>query len=80
MFNMQNELSSLEYSKGVTLTQRERVISTPSLLKEKLSLTNLGARKFLGSQYSETMIKKIMLPPFFVRNDTICSTALIVII
>lgn len=79
MFNMQNELSSLEYSKGVTLTQRESDFNTIST-KGKVIIDKSRARKFLGSQYSETMIKKIMLPPFFVRNDTICSTALIVII
>lgn len=78
MFNMQNELSSLEYGKGVTLTQRDSDFNTIST-KGKVITDKSGARKFFGSYYSETVIKK-MLPSFFVRNDTFCSTALIVII
>ena len=78
MFNIQNELRSLGGGKGVTVTQRDSDFNTIST-KGKVITDKSGARKFFGSYYSETMIKK-MLPPFFVRNDTFCSTALIVII
>lgn len=79
MFNMQNELSSLEYSKGVTLTQRESDFNTIST-KGKVIIDKSRGTKVFGQPVLRNYDKKIMLPPFFVRNDTICSTALIVII
>lgn len=79
MFNMQNELSSLEYSKGVTLTQRESDFNTIST-KGKVIIDKSRGTKVFGQPVLRNYDNKIMLPPFFVRNDTICSTALIVII
>ena len=79
MFNMQNELSSLEYSKGVTLTQRDSDFNTISTKGKVITDKSRGTKVFrqlLHRDYD----KKKMLPPFFVRNDTFCSTALIVII
>ena len=58
---MQNELSSLEYGKGVTLTQRDSDFNTIST-KGKVITDKSGARKFFGSYYSETMIKKNVTP------------------
>lgn len=45
MFNMQNELSSLEYSKGVTLTQRESDFNTIST-KGKVITDKSGHESF----------------------------------
>ena len=61
MFNIQNELSSLEGGKGVTVTQRDSDFNTIST-KGKVITDKSGARKFFGSYYSETMIKKNVTP------------------
>ena len=79
MFNMQNELSSLEYSKGVTLTQRESDFNTIST-KGKVIIDKSRGTKVFGQPVLRNYDKKNYVTPFFVRNDTICSTALIVII
>ena len=80
MFNMQNELSSLEYGKGVSLAQRDSDFNTISTKGKVITDKYRGTKVFRQLLLRDYDKKKIMLPPFFVRNDTFCSTALIVII
>lgn len=46
MFNMQNELSSLEYGKGVTLTQRDSDFNTISTKGKVITDKSRGTKVF----------------------------------
>lgn len=62
MFNMQNELSSLEYSKGVTLTQRESDFNTIST-KGKVIIDKSRGTKVLGQPVLRNYDKKKLCYP-----------------
>lgn len=62
MLNMQNELSSLEYSKGVTLTQRESDFNTIST-KGKVIIDKSRGTKVFGQPVLRNYDKKNYVTP-----------------